>query len=77
MGGLLLQYFGDFQTPTGLGNEYGNEWDVSFVYQYTPTLQAKLEYARFNERDILGASTNTATRKASTTKSWLTLLYQF
>lgn len=67
----------DFQTPTGLGNDYGNEWDFSFAYQYTPTLQAKFEYARFNEGDIWGASANAATRKVDTTKSWLTLLYQF
>lgn len=66
-----------FQTPTGTGNDYGREWDVSVAYQYTPKLQTKFEYARFNEGDILGASATASSRKMDTTKGWLTLLFQF
>lgn len=61
-----------FQTPTGLGNHYGNEWDWSLAYQWTPALQAKLEYAHFKEGDI-----NLASRKADVTREWFTLTYQF
>lgn len=66
-----------YQTPRGIGDHYGNEWDFSCAYQYTPKLQAKFEYARFYEDDTLGSSLSAASRKPDTTKSWLTLLYQF
>lgn len=66
-----------FQTPTGMGEDYGHELDLSLAYQFTPQFQAKLEYAQFREDDILGATSAASTRKPDVTKSWVTLLYQF
>jgi hypothetical protein len=63
--------------PRLTGDDYGHEWGFSVAYQYTPKLQKKFEYARFNEGDILGASATASSRKMDTTQGWLTLLFQF
>ncbi len=66
----------DFTTPSGAGtgDKYGTELDLAAAYAYKKWL-GKVEYAKFNEDDLLGAAA--ATRKRDTEKLWLTVMYTF
>lgn len=68
----------DFTTPSGAGtgNTYGRELDLAAAYKYQKWL-GKVEYARFREDDILGATINAASRKRDVEKLWLTAMYTF
>jgi hypothetical protein len=71
----------DFRTvgdPTTAftGNKYGKELDLAAAYTYKKWM-GKVEYAKFTEDDILGASAAAATRKRDTEKVWLTVMYTF
>jgi hypothetical protein len=58
------------------GNKYGTELDLAAAYTYKKWM-GKVEYAKFNEDDILGTTTAAATRKRDTEKLWLTVMYTF
>jgi len=66
----------DFTTPSGAGtgDKYGTELDLAAAYSYKKWM-GKVEYAKFNEDDLLGATA--ATRKRDTEKLWLTVMYTF
>lgn len=66
----------DFTTPSGAGtgDKYGTELDLAAAYTYKKWM-GKVEYAKFNEDDLLGAAA--ATRKRDTEKLWLTVMYTF
>ncbi|MEO8417423.1 MAG: hypothetical protein ABI475_01705 [Methylophilaceae bacterium] len=68
----------DFKT---IGNtlvaHYGTELDFSVAYPLTDKLNAKLEYAKFNEDDVYGTSLQAAPRKPDTEKIWATMMYTF
>ena len=44
------------------------------TYAFSKQLTAKLEYADFREGDVL---TPTSARKRDTTKTWVTLVYNY
>lgn len=69
----------DFLTPTGIGkgDKYGKELDLAATYTHGKHWMGKVEYARFREDDIYGASLAAATRKRDTEKLWLTMMYAF
>jgi hypothetical protein len=58
------------------GNKYGTELDLAAAYTYKKWM-GKLEYARFNEDDELGATPAAVSRKRDTEKLWLTVMYTF
>lgn len=66
----------NFTTPSGAGtgDKYGTELDLAAAYTYKKWM-GKVEYAKFNEDDLLGATA--ATRKRDTEKLWLTVMYTF
>ena len=68
----------DFTTPAGAGtgDQYGKELDLAAAYGVGKWL-GKVEYARFQEDDVLGASLAAASRKRDTEKVWLTVMYTF
>lgn len=68
----------DFTTPAGVstGDKYGKELDLAAAYKYKQWL-GKVEYARFREDDVLGASLVAASRKRDIEKLWLTVMYTF
>jgi hypothetical protein len=62
---------------TGLGNEYGHEFDASMSYPVSAKLNAKLEYAKFTESDVYGTSLTAAVRKGDKEIVWVTAMYTF
>ncbi|HZP94643.1 MAG TPA: alginate export family protein [Burkholderiales bacterium] len=62
----------DFRSDYG-NIHYGQEIDFGVSYPLRKDLLAKLEYANFNEKDVLSG----AARKPDTEKLWLTLVYNF
>ena len=59
------------------GDKYGTEFDVSVFYPFTDKISGKLEYAKFNESDIYGATATNAARKTDKEIIWLTAMYTF
>jgi predicted porin len=68
----LLAEYHRYKSDTG-GINFGDEIDLSLGYQFTKQLSGKIEYAGFNEKDVLVG----AARKADLTKTWVTLLFNF
>ncbi|CAN1534407.1 MAG: alginate export family protein [Sulfuritalea sp.] len=66
-----------FASLTGLGNEYGHEFDASMSYPVSAKLNAKLEYAKFTESDVYGTSLTAAVRKGDKEIVWVTAMYTF
>jgi hypothetical protein len=68
----------DFTTPSGVGtgDKYGKELDLAAAYTYKKWM-GKVEYARFQEDDMLGATIGAASRKRDLEKVWLTVMYTF
>lgn len=66
-----------FASLTGLGNEYGQEFDASMSYPVSAKLNAKLEYAKFTESDVYGTSLTAAVRKGDKEIVWATAMYTF
>jgi hypothetical protein len=58
------------------GSKYGTELDLAAAYTYKKWM-GKVEYAKFNEDEELGATPAAATRKRDTEKLWLTVMYTF
>jgi hypothetical protein len=69
----------DFTTPAGAGtgDSYGKELDLAAAYSVNKNLLGKIEYARFREDDVLGASLAAGSRKRDIEKVWLTVMYTF
>ncbi len=69
----------NFTTPAGVGtgDQYGKELDLAAAYSYDKNWSGKVEYGRFKEDDLLGATAAAATRKRDTDKLWLTMMYAF
>ncbi len=66
-----------YQSINGkFGDKYGTEFDASMTYPFTPKITGKLEYAKFNERDVYGSLTNAA-RKGDKEMFWITGIYTF
>lgn len=67
-----------YQSLNGkLGDKYGTELDISVSYPFSKALLGKVEYARFNESDIYGASLQNAARKGDKEIIWITGMYTF
>ena len=58
------------------GSKYGTELDLAASYTYKKWM-GKVEYAKFNEDEELGATPAAPTRKRDTEKLWLTVMYTF
>jgi len=63
-------------TTNFTGSKYGTELDLAAAYTYKKWL-GKVEYAKFNEDEELGATATATTRKRDTEKLWLTVMYTF
>jgi predicted porin len=61
----------------GFGDKYGREFDASVSYPVNAKLNAKLEYAKFSESDVYGATAGAAVTKGDKEIIWLTALYTF
>jgi hypothetical protein len=59
------------------GDKYGTEFDASVFYPFTDKFSGKLEYAKFNESDIYGATLKGVARKTDKEIIWLTAMYTF
>ncbi len=59
------------------GNKYGSEFDASVFYPFTDKFSGKLEYARFNESEVYGATLTGAARKPDKEIVWATAMYTF
>ena len=68
----LLAEYHRYKSDTG-GISFGDEIDFSVAYPFTKQLSGKLEYAGFQEKDVLAG----AARKPDLTKIWVTLLFNF
>lgn len=68
---LLVEYH-RYKSDTG-GINFGDELDFSVAYPFTKQLSGKIEYAGFQEKDILAG----AARKPDLTKIWVTLVFNF
>jgi hypothetical protein len=67
-----------YQSLNGkLGDKYGTELDISISYPFSKALIGKVEYARFNESDVYGASLQNAARKGDKEIVWITGMYTF
>ncbi|MEO8418908.1 MAG: alginate export family protein [Methylophilaceae bacterium] len=67
----------DFTSLSGTsGDRYGQELDLAAAYTYQKWM-GKVEYARFREDDVLGATLAASSRKRDTDKLWLTVMYTF
>jgi hypothetical protein len=67
-----------YQSINGqLGDQYGTEFDASVTYPLSDKMLGKLEYARFNEGDVYGATLKDAARKGDKEIIWLTAMYTF
>jgi hypothetical protein len=58
------------------GSKYGTELDLAAAYTYKKWM-GKVEYAKFNEDEELGATATATSRKRDTDKLWLTVMYTF
>ena len=68
----------NYQSINGkLGDRYGTEFDASATYPLSDKLLGKIEYARFNEGDVYGATLKDAARKGDKEIVWLTAMYTF
>ena len=68
---LIVEYH-RYKSDTG-GINFGDELDFSVAYPFTKQLSGKIEYAGFQEKDILAG----AARKPDLTKIWVTLVFNF
>lgn len=67
-----------FQTLGGkLADDYGTEFDASAMYPVNDNLWAKVEYAKFNEKDVYGTTLQNAARKGDKEIVWVTAQYSF
>jgi len=67
-----------FQTLGGkFGDKYGTEFDASVMYTINDNLWAKIEYAKFNESDVYGATLQNAARKGDKEIVWVTTQLTF
>ncbi len=67
-----------FQSLNGkFGDQYGTEFDASVTYPFNANVLGKLEYAKFNERDVYGTSLKGAARKGDKEMVWVTAMYTF
>jgi hypothetical protein len=68
----------NFQSLGGrLGDKYGTEFDASVMYTINDNLWAKIEYAKFNESDVYGATLQNAVRKGDKEIVWVTTQLTF
>lgn len=68
---LIVEYH-RYKSDTG-GINFGDELDFSVAYPFTKQISGKVEYAGFQEKDILAG----AARKPDLTKIWVTLVFNF
>lgn len=68
---LIVEYH-RYKSDTG-GINFGDELDFSVAYPFTKQFSGKVEYAGFQEKDILAG----AARKPDLTKIWVTLVFNF
>ena len=68
---LIVEY-NRYKSDTG-GINFGDELDFSVAYPFTKQISGKVEYAGFQEKDILAG----AARKPDLTKIWVTLVFNF
>jgi hypothetical protein len=59
------------------GDSYGSEFDLSVAYPFTDKISGKLEYARFMEDDVYGATLTGGARKGDKDIFWATAMYTF
>ena len=59
------------------GDKYGTEFDLGLTYPINDKVWTKVEYAKFNESDIYGATLAAAPRKADKEVVWLTANFSF
>ena len=59
------------------GDKYGSEFDLGLTYPFSDNLWGRFEYAKFNERDVYGATLAAAPRKADKEIVWVTAQYSF
>jgi hypothetical protein len=69
----LTAEYHDFKSDFG-GIHYGQEFDFGVTYPFSKSLNGRIEYASFQEGDILAPA---SARKRDTDKLWLTLVYNF
>jgi predicted porin len=68
----LFAEYHQFKSDTG-GINFGDEIDVSVTYPFTKQFTGKIEYANFQEKDVLAG----AARKSDLKKFWVTLTFNF
>ena len=59
------------------GDKYGTEFDAGVSYPFTDKILGKLEYAKFNEKDVYGPTLKSGFRKGDKEIIWATAMYTF